>query len=273
MCLYQKELNYEFNEKGKKKLIWNQKFNKYLPSIIIPCGKCIECMFRYSNEWALRIMLESTLHKDTCMITLTYDDDHISFDGSLVPRDMTLFIKRLRKSLKDIKIRYFYCGEYGKKLSRPHYHIIIFGWIPKDLDKFFVKKNHQVYISNFVSKIWKNGFVTVEDLNINSARYCAKYLQKLQIPKDFNLIKPFTRMSNRPGISFGFFDSKIYDVDEIYYDGKSYPVFRYFDKIAERNGIDLTFIKEKRIDSFQLFRRNEIELDYFRKKYKRKFDL
>ncbi len=75
-------------------------------------------------------------------MTLTYDDEHLPIndyvdsDGvihgkpTLRKRDVQLFLKRLRKNYKyDNHIKYFCCGEYGGKTFRPHYHLIIFGFL------------------------------------------------------------------------------------------------------------------------------------------------
>lgn len=36
-------------------------------------------------------------------------------------------MKRLRKYLEPVKVRFFACGEYGDNTYRPHYHLILFG--------------------------------------------------------------------------------------------------------------------------------------------------
>ena len=96
--------------------------------ITIPCGKCIGCRLAHSRSWAVRCVHESTLHEHNCFLTLTFDDDHLPSDHSVHVRDVQLFLKRLRKSLGDTKVRFFACGEYGAKNDRPHYHLIIFGY-------------------------------------------------------------------------------------------------------------------------------------------------
>lgn len=50
--------------------------------------------------------------------------------GTLSPRDLDLFIKRLRKSLEPLKFRYFAVGEYGSRSQHPHYHVFLFGVPP-----------------------------------------------------------------------------------------------------------------------------------------------
>lgn len=206
--------------------------------ISLPCGKCVECLQAYSNEWATRCCLEASLYKHNCMITLTY----ASAPTSVCKRDLQLFIKRLRKAVYPSLIRYFGCGEYGKKGSRPHYHLIVFGWRPDDLERFFFRDDHWVYKSEFVSRIWKNGFISVEDVTFQSARYTAKYLQKLQVLAD-NQLPPFTLMSLKPGIGIGAFKASWLETDSVYLNGKAYRIPRYF--LRKSTG-DFTLQAERR---------------------------
>lgn len=191
--------------------------------LTLPCGKCVECLQSYSTEWAVRCMFESRLHTFNCMITLTYADA----PKSVCRRDLQLFIKRLRRRIEPVKIRYFGCGEYGKKGARPHYHIIIFGWRPDDLEKFFFRDGHWVYKSAFVARVWDLGFISVEDVTWQSAKYTAKYLQKLQTLRPEQQ-PPFTCMSLKPGIGLDAFDPSWLDSDKVYLEGRTYSIPRYF---------------------------------------------
>lgn len=191
--------------------------------ISLPCGKCVECLTSYSNQWASRCMLEASLYTSNCMITLTYADAPYSVSK----RDLQLFIKRLRKHVEPLRIRYFACGEYGKKGGRAHYHIIVFGWRPSDLEVFFTRDKHNVYKSAEVSKLWSFGFISVEDVTLDSARYCAKYLQKLQDLPPGKLL-PFTLMSLKPGIGFGAFNPDWLVTDKMYISGRTYSIPRYY---------------------------------------------
>lgn len=213
--------------------------------IKVACGKCLECLSQRSNEWSHRIIDECKQHKDNCFITLTYNDDFKPSNGSLCRRDLQLFIKRLRKHVEPLKLRVFYCGEYGKKALRPHYHIIVFGWKPDDLFFWQRDKTCDLYRSPQLEKLWTYGFSSVGDVTVDSAKYCAKYMQKLQKLPD-GLVKPFIGMSNRPGIGFYAIDPNCLTSDRIYHNGKSVKVPRYYLKVFERDGHDLQFFKERR---------------------------
>lgn len=217
--------------------------------ISVPCGKCIECLNHYSDEWSFRIIREAKLHRHNCMLTLTYAN---APPGGVCKRDFQLFMKSLRKAIAPTRIRFFACGEYGSKGQRPHYHAIIFGWIPGDLESFFVRNGHTVYKSSFVEKIWKHGYISVEDVTIDSAKYCAKYLQKLQnLP--FNLAPPFTLMSNRPGIGFVDGDYSYLATDKLYHHGRYISTPRYLLKKAESAGLSVEALKARRVDNALLY--------------------
>ena len=112
--------------------------------IVLPCGQCYACRIAKSREWAARCVLEAKMHDDNCFITLTYDDNHVPSDMSLVKMDFTNFIKRLRKNTGE-KIRYYACGEYGELYQRPHFHACLFGYKPKDLILWSVRNGVNLY--------------------------------------------------------------------------------------------------------------------------------
>lgn len=252
MCLYPREI------------MVKRKGNDYKELVTVACGKCLECLSKYSTEWSFRIYLEAQLHKEVSFITLTYDNEHLPENGSLVRRDIQLFIKRLRKYVQPAKFRIFYCGEYGSKGGRPHFHLITFGYTPSDKVFFFNSDGHPVYKSAEVSEIWKNGFVSVEDVTLDSAKYASKYMQKLQkIPAGH--IKPFTGMSNRPGIGYYALDLTWLDSDSIWINGKRINIPRYYLKVLEGAGFDFTDFHNKRIEKGELCSQN---LEQRRKKAK-----
>jgi len=202
------------NASGKYPLLF--KNGPYAGELLrIPCGGCIGCRVDYSDQWATRIMHEAQMHQDTCYLTLTYDDEKVPFDGSVNKSDLRAFWKSLRNKIAPTKVRYVQCGEYGDKFGRPHYHAAVFGYDPKDKQKF--KKNKQgqwLYRSDSLNEIWGHGFVTIGKLERASARYIAGYIfKKITGEKSeehytvvsregtmHQLHPEFITMSNRPGI-------------------------------------------------------------------------
>lgn len=210
----------EFSQYLKNK----EKSNYYT----LPCGKCLECLKQYSNEWAFRIMCEASEYSNNCFITLTYADNPVYLNK----KDLQLFLKRFRKKYKNI--RYFACGEYGSRKSRPHFHLIVFNYFPEDSECFNKKKG--LFGSKSLESIWGKGFVSCGKLTLEDAKYCAKYLQKAQfVSSDF---PPFTTMSLKPGIGLDYYkknELKILKTDKLYFNGKSISTPRYFLRYSKNN--------------------------------------
>lgn len=197
-----------------------------LPSFVLPCGHCLGCREDQSKEWSNRLIMESLYHDTSYFLTLTYDDDHIpiveSLDeetgeyfihSSLCKRDIQLFIKRLRRANPNDHIRYYIAGEYGETTDRAHYHAIVYGLHVYDLVPFGRSETgNQYFISESLSKIWSNGFVSIEPANEYTFKYVANYVTKKlgigfeQEYKDKGLVPPFSMQSLKPGIGYKYLD-------------------------------------------------------------------
>lgn len=208
----------------------------------VPCGQCIGCRLDKSRQWATRIALEKQMHDDSIFLTLTYDDEHLPEDGSLNKNEISKFMKNLRRQLDYYgyhkKIRFFGCGEYGDNYSRPHYHLIIFGWRPKDAKRY----KGDLFTSQFIEKIWKNGWCPFGNVTFESAAYVARYVCK-KITGDYaeyfydGLEPEFVRMSRMPGIAREWLEKFQSDVlrDDVVIirNGIKCKPPSYFDKIFE----------------------------------------
>lgn len=154
------------------------------------CGQCMPCRLNRRRLWTHRMMLEALVHPASSFVTLTYNVDNLPEGGTLVPRDMQLFMKRLRIRVPNETVRYFGVGEYGDFTQRPHYHLALFG-IGKDREEL-------------VAAAWPSGFVYVGELTSQSAAYIAGYTTKKMTSKDdvrlHGRCPEFARMSLRPGI-------------------------------------------------------------------------
>ena len=78
----------------------------------IPCGQSIGCRLERCRQWAVRCMHEASLYSSNCFLTLTYRPEDLPECASLVPDDLTKFIKRLRKA---------HCGI--DPVSNPHFSV------------------------------------------------------------------------------------------------------------------------------------------------------
>lgn len=130
------------------------------------------------------------MHQDSSFVTLTYSPEHVSKTGSLVPRDVQLWLKRLRKLAAPQRIRYFLCGEYGDQSERPHYHAALFG----------LSMAH----SSLVTSSWPLGYAMCAEFNAQTAQYISGYVTKKTMSLGSKILNgrypEFARMSRRPGI-------------------------------------------------------------------------
>lgn len=208
----------------------------------IPCGQCVGCRLERSRQWAVRAMHEASLYEDNCFLTLTYDDEHLPADLSLVRAAPVNFMKRLRKMYAPKVIRVLYCGEYGDDLGRPHYHLCLFNH--EFEDKTFWKKTREfrLYNSEALSKLWPFGFAVIGSLTFESAAYVARYSMKKVTGKfadEFysGRVPEFGGFSRNPGLGSGWLDkfgeSDVFAYDEVVVRGVSCKPPRFYDKRLE----------------------------------------
>lgn len=292
-CMRRSEV---FGEDGSKQIL-SYKCYDYLKSTgfdvdnflqRIPCGQCIECRLNYAKSWAVRCVCESRLYPDnyTWFVTFTYDDAHLPKPISILDRktgrftdfyplqarDMQLFMKRLRKAYNGVRI--YYCGEYGSRNYRPHYHAIIFNLplvglvVNDDFSRSRIAEVdcHDLYESSELNKFWSDkkgnliGLVAVARFSYDTACYTARYCMKKlkgKAYKDFEndylcfnndtgevipFPREFVRMSNRPGIGAMYFKKhfgQIYSSDDLclYFNKQVNHVRppRYSDLLYERD--------------------------------------
>lgn len=250
---------------GKRKIVFSKSAGYLDMPVSVPCGVCIGCRIDHSRQWALRCVHESKLHDRNCFITLTYDDDHLPENGTLVKKHLQDFFKRLRKRIG--KFRYFASGEYGDSNHRPHYHAILFG-----VDFSFDRKKHSknslgdiLHESKTASSTWGNGFVTIGNFSYSTAAYVARYVIKkyrgkhpdlhykrlnVTTGEEFQLYPEFSCMSLKPGIGSGWYDkfsSDVFPDDFCVSDGKMHSVPKYYtNRLQERDPKLYKAIKDKR---------------------------
>lgn len=152
--------------------------------VSVPCGKCLPCRVNNACSWAIRSYHEMIYSGGIgVFLTLTYDDNHLPKGSELVKKHLQNFNKRLRINLKRDNIpsfrSFFACGEYGTKKGRPHYHELLFGYVPDDLVFYKTSYSGQpLYISDKLNRIWGNGFVFVGLIGDGAAGYVARYQKK-----------------------------------------------------------------------------------------------
>lgn len=210
---------------------------------IAPCRQCRKCRKLKSLDSATRCELEFRYHEKCSFITLTYNNENLPANGSLYYPHFQEFMKRYRDYLDRNnlgKIKFYMCGEYGAKLSRPHYHAIIFGHAFDDLEQLPQKEHgHTVFYSPQLEKLWSHGYVTVGEATLASARYVASYVhKKMNGPAAESYYKgkrpEFTQGSKKEALGllwlkeFGATD--ILPYDELVLNGERRPIPEYFNR-------------------------------------------
>lgn len=119
-------------------------------------------------------------------------------------RDFQLFWKRFKKYLllfgydKEFvyKIRYYYCGEYGTKYLRPHFHFLLF------LDSCTVNRIPSEHITEAVHKAWQYGRIDFQRSKGKASSYLSEYLSGYSNLPRLHIL-PSARPRARHSNSFG----------------------------------------------------------------------
>lgn len=189
----------------------------------------------------MRCVHEASLYERNCFITLTYNDEHVPPGGGLQVKDFQDFMKRLRFRYGS-GIRFFHCGEYGEKFSRPHYHACLFNFDFPDKELWKNERDVKLYRSEALEDLWEDrGFCTVGDVTFESAAYVARYITKKvtgdRADAHYGDRRPeYTTMSRRPGIGKGWFErfaSDVFPSDEVVVRGKEMKPPKYYDRLFE----------------------------------------
>lgn len=250
-------------ENGKRAIVFSPRLGFVDQPLTIACGQCIGCRLEKSRQWAVRCVHEAQTHQDNCFITLTYDNDNLPSDHSLNLKDYQKFMKRLRKKYGN-NIRFFHCGEYGDKYSRPHYHACIFGFDFKDKYLHKIHNEQKYYRSPSLEKLWPFGFSIIGNLTFESAAYVSRYVTKKLTGKDkenynrvnvidgeiFKVAPEYATMSRRPGIGKEWYDkykNDVYPHDYVIINGKKIKPPKYYDRLYEIDDLqEYTQLKNKR---------------------------
>lgn len=234
-------------------------------------------------------MHEAQLHQENCFLTLTYDDDHLPYGGSLDRRAFPLFMKRLRSRFPDRRIRYFHCGEYGERTERPHYHSCLFGFDFEDKYSWAVRSGRPAWRSPILESLWSCGQSEIGSVTFESAAYVARYVTKkvtgsaaqqhyervvLETGEVIHLEPEYVTMSRRPGIGREWYErykDEVYPADEVVVRGRRMKPPRFYDLVLEVEDAEAfeeiaTARKRKRRASEETVERLEARAKFAREK-------
>jgi len=198
------------------------------------------------------------MHEHNVFLTLTYNNDHLPPNQTLVKDHFQKFIRSLRRRTNE-KIRFYMCGEYGDKTERPHYHSILFGYRFNDAYLWSTRRGNHVYRSKFLESIWTHGNSEIGTVTFQSAAYVARYILKKQngskaidhygeLDTTTGEIVPtrlpeYTNMSLKPGIGKSWFDkykTDVFPADRIVLpDGREMTAPKYYRDLLEREDPEL----------------------------------
>lgn len=215
MCT--RELTAYVNPDGGRPIFGNEGHVRGLPILKLPCGKCPECQKDYYTQWATRGSRELMRWPCSLFITLTYDDEHLPKDRSLNKKHVQDFIKRVKTAMGSSRanpIRQIYCGEYGSKTGRPHYHVILFNCHFSDKKPWRrTDQGKTVYVSERLRALWPFGNSEFGIAEPGSIAYLFKYVLKKKTRKEkkkpyelvvdgeiYEVAHEFIEASRNPGI-------------------------------------------------------------------------
>lgn len=238
----------------------------------VRCGRCMACRLTLAADWSARILHEfHEFNYSGCFVTLTYKDEALPGNGSLVKKDLQNFIKRLRKDVAPLKIKYFACGEYGEDpiyTKRPHYHAIILGIRP--YQKQLIEDAWTLYGESL-------GHVVVGNVSQQSINYTTKYITKklgglLGQVEYGTKTPPFQIQSQGMGLQWASENyTHLEETGKITIQGRPSGIPKYYKQKLDLSTTHLeSYIEEQREETLKEYKERNIgpldEADYSRAK-------
>lgn len=213
----------------------------------------------------MRCVHESQFHEENCFITLTYANEHLPKNGTLVIEHWQEFAKRLRR--KCGPFRFLHCGEYGEDKERPHYHALLFG-LDFSADRKPTEKidGNQYYESATLTERWGKGIANISDLTFASAAYVARYNINAKHGERADKYyrgrkREYITMSRNPGLGAKWIEKwkdDVYPSDELVMNGVITRPPKYYDKEIEKHNEEvIKKIKAKRKRNAVKYKRDQ----------------
>ena len=205
----------------------------------VPCRQCMCC--RLKKVQSLRMMSDLYLYdrymngQGASFVTLTYSDNFLPVNDSgiitLRKSDFQKFNKRFRINLMrnnlNIPYKFIACGEYGGKLSRPHYHIIMLGITQAIADEFVPLSWNHI----------ENGISDIGSLARGGLNYVLKYCTKTSLGKDAKKLyddngveRPF--ICHSKSLELDYFERNLQEIEDnnfsLHHKGKLVSLPNYY---------------------------------------------
>lgn len=156
----------------RKVLLMNQPWDYFTQRLMVPCGRCEECLRQQRNDWYVRLERETKYHKsvhhNSVFVTITiapeYYDSALSNPASFIRLWFERIRRRFGHSIKHAVFQEF--GMHPEQGSEPrlHFHGVL--W---DVS----------YSYNAIREAVKDlGFVWISSITDKRLRYVVKYVGK-----------------------------------------------------------------------------------------------
>lgn len=194
------------------------------PYILVPCGRCFECLKRRKMEWRVRLTHEMMYSGSSCLwVTLTFAPEFYDEFKDEPRLAIRRFLDRIRKDLGH-SVRHWFITELGDENERLHFHGFVWDW-PLSYDEF--------------RSYWSYGFSWVKPVEMKHIRYATDYAM------DFHEEKPdfYPKIFCSPGLGRGYCENVInrnfhlskkgveHDVHFVYLSGLRYRMPRYYSSL------------------------------------------
>lgn len=221
--------------KGEKGLEPETIYDYYL---IVPCGRCFECLKSRASNWKSRLYVEYQHSKRSVFLTLTIDNEHLEFCQSNTSSSIRRFLELYRRYFGH-SVRHFFITELGSEKGRLHFHGILFDY---DCELQWIHDH------------WTYGQVWIGWCNARTIGYIVKYITKPQSDISPDWYYPKTYCS--PGLGKQFLQNP----NVVEYHQKSfnqlvhvgtcmYTMPRYYrDKIFDKKLMQKHYYEQLRLD-------------------------
>lgn len=153
--------------------------------VMIPCGRCEECLKAKARNWTARLIEEIPIHKYNYFITLTFDPIQLGIlskktgigeTNPIVGIAIRRMLERWRKTYKT-SLKHWFITELGHEgTERIHAHGLIFSNTPLEFECIEQKKDG--IMAKW--KYWKYGNIFVGTyVNGRTINYLMKYVTKI----------------------------------------------------------------------------------------------